>query len=135
MSSVLKYNRNLSPMEFENNARKLMLYTIQRCGHFPKRYTFYLGVHLAKDAREMYSYIKRANAKEPTTLAEAKIRRANFMQAISLLWSMVGQIEIVKDLFRISDNVMEEWMGMIDFELELLNGVMRTDANHMARLM
>lgn len=135
MSSVLKYKRNQSPMEFENNARKLMLYTIQRCGHFPKHYTFYIGIPLANDAREMYSCIKRANANEPKSRIEAQARHGYFKKAVAILWEMVSQIEVAKDLFTISDHIMEEWMGMIDYEFDLLNGIMNHDDHQYANLL
>ena len=61
--SVIKSQRGLSEMEFLNNARKLEIYTIRRCVNtIPKRYTLYLGQHLADAATQIYANTKRQTA-------------------------------------------------------------------------
>ena len=111
-----------------------MLFTIQRCGHLPKRYTFYLGVPLAKDARDMYGHVRQANYREPKTRDDYIVRKGHFKHAIALLFSMVSQIEVILDLVPQSDSIMEKWMEMTDRELRLLTGIMESDEKRISYL-
>ena len=99
--SVIKSKRSTSDMEFLATARKLEIYTIQKCVNFPKRYTFYVSQPLAAAATRIYEDVKRANSIYPLNQHEVQIRRDYFLHANAELQSMISQLEVAQELFGI----------------------------------
>ena len=121
--SVIKSQRGLSEMEFLNNARKLEIYTIRRCVNtIPKRYTFYLGQHLADAATQIY-----ANSIYPTNAREVQIRREFFLKAYVECQNLVSQIEVAYELIHFETKVLEEWSELIATQINLIKGAMTKD--------
>ena len=81
-------------MEFLATARKLEIYTIQKCVNFPKRYTFYVSQPLAAAATRIYEDVKRGNSIYPLNQHEVQIRRDYFLHANAELQSMISQLEV-----------------------------------------
>ena len=126
--AVLKNDRNESSAEFVRNARRLYIFTMDRCAHFPKRYTFILSVKMCNLAEEIYDNVKRANSYPyPFKVKEIASREMYFLKTIELLDSLVGHISIAREKFSISDALMEEWIEYIDSEYRLIRGVMKSD--------
>jgi hypothetical protein len=126
--SVIKSQRGLSEMEFLNNARKLEIYTIRRCVNtIPKRYTFYLGQHLADAATQIYANTKKANSIYPTNAREVQIRREFFLKAYVECQNLVSQIEVAYELIHFETKVLEEWSELIATQINLIKGAMTKD--------
>lgn len=125
--SVVKSKRGVSKMEFVHNAGKLAAFTIKRCVNFPKRYTFFISDQLANMASEVYTNVIRANNIYAKNQHDAQIRIDFLVDARGLLYGLIAQIGIARELFTINDNVMEEWMTLINTEISLINGVIKND--------
>ena len=114
-------------MEFLANARKLQMYTIQKCVGFPKRYTFYVSQPIANAAVQVYEDVKRGNSIYPLNQHEVQMRRDYFLRAHAELQSMVSQLEVAQELFGIEPDTMKFWMEMIDTEIRLVKAVLKND--------
>ena len=125
--SVIKSKRGESSAEFVDNARKLEIFTIQKCSKFPKRYRFSLSEKIINIATDVYTNVATGNSIHISNFNEYELRRNSFSAARHSLQAMVGLIELSDEVFGIKANVMEEWMRMIDKELRLLQGVIRSD--------
>ena len=125
--SVIKSKRTTSEMEFIANARKLQIYSIQKCVNFPKRYTFYVSQPLANAATRIHEDVKRGNSIYPVNQHEVQIRRDCFIRANAELQSMVSQLEVAQELFGIEMDTLKYWVDIIDTEIRLVKAVMKAD--------
>ena len=125
--SVIKSKRNTSTMEFLATARKLQIYTIQKCANFPKRYTFYVSQPLANAATRVYEYVKCANSIYPLNQHEAQLRRDCFIKANAELNSIASQLEVAQELFGIDMETLMYWAEMVNTEIKLVKAVMKND--------
>ena len=126
--SVIKSKRKVSEMEFLMNARRLQVYTVQKCvSVIPKRYTFYLGEEIALCARRIYGGVKKGNSIYPTNAHEVQLRRDYFLRALADLQDLVSQIEVANEIIRFDDKVLHEWAALISKEMELVTGVLKRD--------
>ena len=125
--SVIKSKRTTSDMEFIATARKLEIYTIQKCVNFPKRYTFYVSQPIANAATRIYEDVKRANSIYPTNQHEVQIRRDCFIRANAELQSLISQLEVAQEIFGIDMETLRVWMDIIDTEIRLVKAVMKSD--------
>ena len=125
--SVIKSKRSTSEMEFLTNARKLQIYTIQKCVNFPKRYTFYVSQPIANAAVRVYEDVKKGNSIYPLNQHEVQMRRDCFLKAYAELQSMVSQIEAAQELFDIEPETMKYWMEIVDTEIKLVRAVLKND--------
>lgn len=134
--SVIRSQRGVSDMEFLNTARKLEIFTIQKCVNtIPKRYTFYIGQHLAESATTVYASVKKANSVYPTNPHEVQIRRDYFIKAYVELQNLISQIEVAYELLHFDTKVLEEWSALIATEISLVKGVMEKDKERYKKLL
>lgn len=132
--SVPKNKRGDSNMEFIANARKLQIYTVQRCTHFPKRYTFYIGQPIAQIGTRIYEFVKLANSIYPSNQHEAQIRRDYLIRARAECNNLISQIEVASEMFAINPQTVMQWSGIVDEEIKLISGVMRADKDRLKNL-
>ena len=132
--SVVKGKRGESSMEFLYNARKLQIYTVQRCAKFPKRYTFYMGQPIAHIGIRIHEYVKLANSIYPSNKHEAQMRRDYFIKARAECNNLVSQVEVASEMFHIDADSVLHWMELIDTEIKLITGVMRSDKERLKNL-
>ena len=114
-------------MEFIANARKLEIYSIQKCVGFPKRYTFYVSQPIANAATRIYEDVKRGNSIYPLNQHEVQLRRDCFIRANAELQSMISQLEVAQELFGIDMDTLMFWMNIIDTEIRLVKAVIKSD--------
>ena len=125
--SVIKSKRTTSTMEFLAMARKLQIYSIQKCVNFPKRYTFYVSQPIANSATRVYEYLKRANSIYPLNQHEVQLRRDCLIQANAELNSLTSQLEVAQELFGIEMKTLQYWADMVNTEIRLVKAVMKSD--------
>lgn len=125
--SVIRSKRSESDMEFLYNARRLQIYSIQKCVGFPKRYTFYVSQPLANAATRVYEFVKKGNSVYPLNQHEVQIRRDFFINAHAELQSMISQLEVAQELFGVETDTMKNWMEMVEKEIRLVKAVMKSD--------
>lgn len=114
-------------MEFLATARKLQIYTIQKCVNFPKRYTFYVSQPLANAATRVYEYVKCANSIYPLNQHEVQLRRDCLIKANAELNSIASQLEVAQELFGIDMDTLMYWADMVNTEIRLVKAVMKND--------
>ena len=132
--SVIKSKRTTSDMEFLATARRLQIYTIQKCVNFPKRYTFYVSQPLANASTRIYEDVKRGNSIYPLNQHEVQMRRDCFLRANAELQSMISQLEVAQELFGIEMDTLKYWMEIIDSEIRLVKAVMKADRERYKKL-
>ncbi len=126
--SVIKSKRSDSQMEFLATARKLQAFTIHKCVNaVPKRYTFYIGTHLADSATAIYEWTKRGNSIYPLNPHEVQMRRDCFLKAYAELQSLVSQIELANEIIPFNPDVLAEWSSLINTELKMVKAVLKAD--------
>ena len=126
--SVVRSKRSESQIEFLYTARKLQVYTVQKCVNaIPKRYTFYLGTGLAESAASIYRNVKRGNSVYPTNQHEVQVRRDYFMRAYAELQSLISQIEVTYEIVKFDEKILHEWASLIDSEMKLVQAVIKKD--------
>lgn len=126
--SVVRSKRSESQLEFLNTARKLQVFTIQKCVNtIPKRYTFFIANHLSDSATAIYANVKRGNSVYPLNQHEAQVRRDYFMRAYVELQNLVSQIEVAHELLHFDEKVLHEWASLINDEMKLVQAVMKKD--------
>lgn len=132
--SVHKSQQTPSNQQFVKTARELELYTIKKCVGFPKRYTFYVSERLANLASTVYEECVKANSIFPTKQWEYKLRRKHLVEARASARALVAKIESAAELFDIDYEKIEYWMGFVDEEIRLLNGLLESDASRFKNL-
>ncbi len=125
--SVIKSKRGESDMEFIHNARQLRIHTIQKCAHFPKRYTFYIGQPMVNTVTEIHNNVKMANSIYPMNQHEAQLRRDYLLKANALVQSLISQIEVAQEIIGIDLNAIKFWMEYVDKEERLIKSVIKKD--------
>ena len=125
--SVPRSKRGVSEAEFLHTARELQIFTLRRCKHIPKRYTFLMAKPLSENAASVYDMAKRGNSIYPRNQPEAQIRRDYFNHALAGVYSLVSQAEVCREMFGITTDMMMEWMRLCKQEIELLKGIMDSD--------
>ena len=125
--SVLKNKRKASGMEFVNTARKLEELTLQRSINFPKRYSFLFTDDFVALSVAIYNDVIDANRRNPVNQHEAQQRRDLLLDAYSKLYDMVAQLEIASHLFGVPATVLLEWTDLINTEIKLVHGLMKSD--------
>lgn len=126
--SVIRSKRGESEAEFLATARKLQIFTIQKCVNaIPKRYTFYLSTPLVDSARRVYEHVKRGNSIYPVNEHEAQMRRDCFLQANAELYNLVSQIELAHEMVGFDPKIMQEWSNLISTEIKMIKGILKAD--------
>lgn len=132
--SVIRSERDVSELQFLNTARELQIYSIQKCAHFPKRYTFYVSQPIANISTRIHQYVKLGNSIFPTNEHEAQLRLDYFLKAKAEVNNLVSQIEVACELFDIEENSMKHWMSLISTELKLLKALIKSDRERYKKL-
>ncbi len=126
--SVLKNKRNKSGVQFLDTAQALHIFTLRTCVKFPKRYTFYISQDLVNCASTIHALVKKGNSIFPQNAAEVELRRQQFIMANAELQSLVSKIGLAYDTFPIKESTMLHWLDLINTEINLIKGVLKTDA-------
>lgn len=132
--SVVKSKRKESALQFLDTASQLHIYSIKQCVKFPKRYTFYVSQNISDTASEILKCVKSANSIFPTNVHEMQVRRDYFLRAYAETQSLISLINDAKELFDISGTAMTGWMELIQTELKLLRGIMKTDKQRYGKI-
>ena len=122
-------------MQFVDTASKLHIYTVKQCVKFPKRYTFYVSQNISDTASEILKCVKSANSIYPTNAHEVQVRRDYFLRAYAETQSLVSLINDAKEMFDISGSAMTGWMELIQAELNLLKGILKTDKQRYKKIL
>lgn len=135
--SVKACNRDVSNMEFIKNARDIEVYFIKMMVGRPKRYrTFYQKI--VDSSMEIMNCVKRGNSIYVERREDALLRTEQFKRALAELQVLISQIEIIYYLFKdegISANQIEEITNMINKEIGLVKGLLKSDRSRYKSLL
>jgi hypothetical protein len=152
--SVPSSLRNLSKVQFVYTAKELKLYTIRKCKSFIKSYTYYTNIPCVENVNEIFNCVIKANNIYPRNQHEAQIRRDYLVEARGRLYILVTQVDDMYNLFQFRtkkdeerekrgerpqnkkspEDILEEWMGLIDKEFKLIQGVLDSDLSRSKKL-
>ena len=132
--SVHLWERGQSDAEFLHCARALHILSIRKCVKFPKRYTFYVSRDIAETASNVHKFVVRGNSVMPRDKSEAKMRREMFVKAGVECRALVSLIEAANEMFGIPADDMEEWAALIEKEIRLIKGELKSAQKRYAGL-
>lgn len=125
--SVIKSKRGVSDMEFLANARKLRIYTVRKTKDFPKRLISTFTSRMINIAYQISDELKLGNSIYPLNKTEAQIRRNHFVKAVGLCYAFADYLSDAQELFGLEMSVMEEWAGLVNTEIKLVNALIKKD--------
>lgn len=120
--SVLARFRDTASAEFEMNAVKLHKYTHQRLSSVPNRRKKFVCPKIEKLTSSMYCDVIMGNEQSYRAEDGRSMRNALFERAIRTLTQLQDPLIVFTSLQDASEGGMQEWIGMINREIALLNG-------------
>lgn len=102
-------------------------YTYQKIGHAPKDCTDFISARIADFCDTALYHVVLANRKIPETRQEADDREAHLQSAIECLNGMQRPMLALWNIMDYSENTMDEWAGLLDEEIKLLEGLKKAD--------
>ena len=118
-----KFNR----LAFLGKMSSLHKYTFEKTAHAPNSCFDSLSSRIDDFATNALYDVVMANDHIPTTSAEASVRDAYLKDAIDNLNAMQRPMVGLWNIVQYSENVMDEWAGMIDEEIMILTGLRKKD--------
>ena len=128
--SVLKSKRDVSAVQYVETARELLIFTLQKCLKFPKRYTFFITTEIVRLAQDVFNCVKSANSIFVTNAHELQLRRDYLTKANCALQCLISHLDIAKSVIGSNDIKSESWkrwMDFIELEAKLIAAVKKSD--------
>ena len=114
-------------LAFLGKMAELHRYTFQKTAHAPNDAFDALSVRIDDFATNALYDVVMANDREPKTRAQAQTRDAYLKDAIDNLNAMQRPMVGLWNIMQYSENIMDEWAGMIDEEIRILVGLRDAD--------
>ena len=130
MSNVLKINRNLSEMEFYQNAETLqgeIMRLMMNEKVVPKRYRQIFAFPMMGYTIALIEHIASANAIYPKLLREAELRREYQDKAVIAVHDMYQLLQCILRTLSVPAGTMEKVTSMLVREEELLIAWRKSD--------
>lgn len=121
--SVLSRFRSEASTEFEMNAVRLHRYTYQRLSAVSHRRQKYVCTQIQRLISSMYCDVIMGNEQQCRTEAGRSVRNHLLSRAIRTLARLQDPLIVFASLNDSADGGMQEWVGMINKEIALLDGV------------
>ena len=134
--SVKACDRSTSNMEFLKNARDIEINIIKCTISKSKKYRFFYQ-KLIDMSIELLNHIKRGNSIYVENKIDLGIRNQEFKLAMAECQALLSQIEIMYFLFKddgISIKLIENIASMINEEIKLLKGLLKSDKEKYKRI-
>lgn len=126
--------RKMEKLEFLKTMAELHRFTYMKIGHAPTHCKDTISDRIADFVNTALCEIVLANHKIPETKAEANERAAHIQSAIDSLNGLQRPLLALWLIQDYSENEMDEWAGLIDKELRLLEGLKTADAERYKNL-
>lgn len=114
-------------LAFLGKMAELHRYTFQKTAHAPGDCFDALSVRIDDFVTDALYAVVMANEKMPETREEAKARDAWLKEAVDKLNAMQRPMVGLWNIMQYSEKIMDEWAGMIDEEIRILNGLRDAD--------
>ncbi len=119
--------RKIEKLNFLKKMCELHKYTYQKLGHAPEYTREGIGEPISKFINNALFNVFDANNIVPTTQAEADKRAKRFQAAVDSLNALQTPLLALWNIMDYSENIMDEWSGLLDEELRLLEGLKKAD--------
>lgn len=126
--------KKMQKLEFLKTMGELHLYTYKKIGHAPRYCRDTLSSEIAMFIDTALYEIIIANYKQPTTKAEAQARAEHLQAAIDNLNALQRPLFALWLVQDYSEHEMNDWSGLIDKELKLLEGLKKSDVTRFKSL-
>lgn len=114
-------------LAFLQKMSELHKYTYQKIGHAPNDCKDFISGKIADYIDTALCAVVLANHKIPETRAEADKRAGHLQAAIDSLNAMQRPLLALWNIMEYSENTMDEWAGLLDEELKILEGLKKAD--------
>ena len=119
--------RKAKELLFLGKMCELHRYTYQRIGHAPNDCTDFISMQIAEFVDSALYHVVMANHKMPETKDEADRRMQHLTSAVDCLNGLQRPILALWNLMDYSERIMDEWAGLLDEEIKLLEGLKKAD--------
>ena len=123
---ILRKNK-FKRLAFLGKMAELHRYTFQKTAHAPNDCFDSLSLRIDDFATNALYDVVMANQREPRTKEEARKRDEWLKDAIDNLNGMQRPMVGLWNIMQYSENIMDEWAGMIDEEIRILTGLREAD--------
>ena len=120
--SVVESQRKDTVMPSITKSFELAKYTIHICSNekvFPKRYRWCLTDNIVKTAVNIHNYLIMANSIFVNSKDMYRLRVKYQVMAMALAKSLLGNMQLSKEIFGIEEDRMRYWTGLV-YEIENL---------------
>ena len=94
----------------------------------------HVSLAVANASTKIYELAKCGNSIYPTNQHEVQLRKDYFLKAKAELYSLISQVEVACELFNIENKALKYWMNLINNEINLIKGVIKSDKNRYSNL-
>ena len=112
---------------FLDTMSNLHRFTYQKVVHAPQRYYDYVSAEIIRCVDDAWCSLLQGNRIRAETQAEADMRLEYFEQAKTRLNDMQRPLYALWNVEQYSEREMDQWAGLIDAELKLINGLMKSE--------
>lgn len=137
MSQVRVRERHDSKILYVDNARELVIHTIQYCRKFPKSAMFFITKDLVDTSRAIYKNVACTQAVFPKTPQDIELRAKFLKTALGLIDTLDCFLGIAKELYgnltdkngksQISDYGWVHWGELLSKESNYIKRVLTSD--------
>lgn len=114
-------------LAFLQKMAELHKYTYEKIGHAPNHCKDFLSGRIADHIDTALCSVVLANHKIPETRTDAEKRERYIQAAIDSLNAMQRPLLALWNIMDYSEKTMDDWAGLIDEELKLLEGLKKAD--------
>lgn len=126
--------KKIERLEFLKVMAQLHKYTYTKIGHAPNDCKDFISMKIAELTDTALCEILKANGKIPETGKQATERARHVQGAIDNLNAMQRPLYALWNIVDYSENEMDEWAGLIDREIRLLEGLKKSDRERFKNL-
>lgn len=119
---------------FVMKMRNLHKFTYQKICKVPLEYKDHLSDEILRFADDALYYTMQGNSSIPTNKAQYEVRDKRFRRAIDNLNGMQRPLYALWNVMEYSENTMDEWAGIINETLKLLQAVRKSDRERFGKL-
>ena len=125
MSNVLARNRQLTKLDFYNNAvtlRKEIVSFVMNEKNVPKKWRFVLVIPTIEVAENLVNDVTLANSYFPSSIKNCEKRKEQFVEAIADCEILYQKLQFIIDTVPVNINKLYPLGKMISQEIKLLKG-------------
>lgn len=127
--------KSVNEAVFLNNMSELHRYTYGKISHVPKKYYGYVSAEIIKCVDNAWCFLLLGDGIRPEIQKDVKRRASLFQKAKAQLNKLQRPLYALWNVEKYSEREMNEWSGMIDQELKLISGVIKSDVKRYSNIL